>query len=129
MCLCLAVVKSNLSAAVRKKIGILFEGDSITDAQRNRKNVNDNGNEHGVGYPSLITSLLSYLNPMVQIQVTNRALAGSTIFDVIHPGRLAAQVSHYKPSVLSFYAGVNDVWFEVLHNATIAWDVLEKEMR
>ena len=50
---------------------LLFQGDSVTDCQRNRENDNEVGNS----YVSIIKEYLSKYN----IKVINRAIAGNRV--------------------------------------------------
>ena len=55
----------------------VFQGDSITDAGRNR----NNDNERGVGYPTLVAASMGYKFPG-EFRFINRGVSGDRIVDV-----------------------------------------------
>ena len=85
---------------------ILFQGDSITDAERDRENPGDMGR----GYPLLVRSELGYEQPGVY-EFLNRGMSGNRIVDIY--GRIKVDIINLKPDVMSLLIGVNDVWHEV----------------
>lgn len=85
---------------------ILFQGDSITDAGRDR--MNDAG--VGVGYPLLVKAALGYEAPAVH-EFINRGISGNRIVDLY--ARIKADILNVKPDVMSILIGVNDVWHEM----------------
>ena len=84
---------------------ILFQGDSITDADRNRQWDIDLGK----GYPQLVSGTLSYESPGCY-QFTNRGISGNRIVDVY--ARIKCDLINLKPDVVSILVGVNDVGHE-----------------
>lgn len=56
---------------------ILFQGDSITDAGRDRQNFSN----LGIGYPTLVKAELGFENPEV-FDFQNRGIGGNRIVDV-----------------------------------------------
>ena len=84
---------------------ILFQGDSITDADRAR----DNNDYLGRGYPALIKSTLNYEEPQ-KYEFVNRGVSGNRIVDLY--ARLKSDIINIKPDVMSILIGVNDVWHE-----------------
>lgn len=85
---------------------ILFQGDSITDAGRDR--MNDAG--IGVGYPLLVKAVLGYEAP-AEHEFINRGISGNRIVDLY--ARIKADILNIKPDVMSILIGVNDVWHEL----------------
>lgn len=85
---------------------ILFQGDSITDAERDRENSGDMGR----GYPLLVRSELGCAQPGVY-EFINRGISGNRIVDIY--GRIKVDIINLKPDVMSLLIGVNDVWHEV----------------
>lgn len=89
---------------------IVFYGDSITDAGRDR-NANANLNL-GHGYAAFVTGRLSILNPEKD-KFYNRGISGNRIVD------LYAQINgvlNLEPDVISILIGVNDVWHKFSSN-------------
>ncbi|MBR3844831.1 MAG: SGNH/GDSL hydrolase family protein [Clostridia bacterium] len=85
---------------------ILFQGDSITDCNRNRA---DNGSM-GVGYPLLVKSKLS-LEKGKEYEFVNRGISGNRISDVY--ARIKMDLINLAPDYMSILIGVNDVWHEI----------------
>lgn len=85
---------------------ILFQGDSITDADRSRT---DNG-RLGIGYPLLVEASLGFDEP-AQHQFLNRGISGNRIVDVY--ARIKCDIINLAPDVMSILIGVNDVWHEL----------------
>lgn len=83
----------------------LFQGDSITDAGRNRENDAARGN----GYPTLVSAELLFDYPG-QFETINRGISGNRIVDLY--ARMKKDILHLRPDYLSILIGVNDVWHE-----------------
>ena len=56
---------------------ILFQGDSITDAERAR----ENDGSLGLGYPLLVSAELGFKNPQ-KYEFINKGIAGNRIVDL-----------------------------------------------
>ncbi len=104
---------------------ILFYGDSITDASRNRACQGDmiSPSGLGTGYVNAISSELIYSNPN-EYQVINTGISGNRIVDLY--ARIKADCWNYKPDLISILIGVNDVWHEVGHQNGVELDRFEK---
>lgn len=85
---------------------ILFQGDSITDAGRNR----ENDRETGRGYPTLVMGRLGYDEPG-KYEFFNRGVSGNRVVDLY--ARIKIDLLNLKPDYLSILIGVNDVWHEI----------------
>jgi acyl-CoA thioesterase I len=83
---------------------ILFYGDSITDAGRNRDDLASLGN----GYVNLIAAGLLARFPGWNLKITNKGISGNRVFDL--ESRLEADVLALKPTVVSIMIGINDTW-------------------
>ena len=90
---------------------ILFQGDSITDAGRNREH--DGFMCTGMGYPAYVSARLGLDNPG-DFQFYNRGISGNRIVDVY--ARIKSDIINLKPDYMSILIGVNDVWHEFSHN-------------
>ena len=88
---------------------ILFQGDSITDADRSRQD----HSRLGVGYPRLVEASLGFDEPN-QHEFMNRGISGNRIVDLY--ARIKADIINLKPDLMSILIGVNDVWHEVGEN-------------
>ena len=87
-----------------KKIKILFQGDSITDAGRDRANVHNLGG----GYPKYAAELIRAAYPEIEFEFFNLGISGnrtSQLFDRLYTDAIALE-----PDIVSVLIGVNDVW-------------------
>ncbi len=85
---------------------ILFQGDSITDAGRDR----ENESSLGTGYSFLASASLGYECPG-EYKCINKGISGNRITDVY--ARIKSDILNLKPDVMSLLIGVNDVWHEL----------------
>ena len=85
---------------------ILFQGDSITDADRSR----EKDYKLGCGYPHLVEASLGFDAPG-EYEFFNRGISGNRIVDLY--ARIKRDLINLAPDVLSILIGVNDVWHEV----------------
>ena len=90
---------------------ILFQGDSITDAGRNREH--DGFMCTGMGDPAYVSARLGLDNPG-DFQFYNRGISGNRIVDVY--ARIKSDIINLKPDYMSILIGVNDVWHEFSYN-------------
>ena len=77
---------------------LLFQGDSITDCNRNRENPND----LGFGYVQKIQAALP------NHVVINRGISGNRTIDLLM--RWQTDTIDLKPDILSIFIGINEVW-------------------
>ena len=84
---------------------ILFQGDSITDADRSR----EKDYKLGCGYPHLVEATLGFQAPG-EYEFLNRGISGNRIVDLY--ARIKKDLINLAPDVLSILIGVNDVWHE-----------------
>lgn len=85
---------------------ILFQGDSITDAGRDRELFYDLGK----GYPNLVAGRLG-LDAPGQYRFLNRGVSGDRVVDIY--ARMKKDILNLKPDYMSLLVGVNDVWHEL----------------
>ena len=103
-------------AAQQERAGqvILFQGDSITDASRNRMVLEPNvARALGTGYPLLVASELLKARPNRGYRFLNRGISGNKVPDLAQ--RWASDTIALKPDVLSILIGVNDYWHHLLN--------------
>ena len=84
----------------------VFQGDSITDAGRNR----DNDDYRGNGYPTFVAGRLGADHPG-EIRFLNRGVSGDRVVDI--NSRIRRDLINLKPDYLSILIGINDVWHEL----------------
>lgn len=97
----------------------LFQGDSITDADRQR----GNDNNYGYGYPNLLAAELLKNRPH-EFNFINRGISGNRIVDVY--ARMKADIINLKPDYMSILIGVNDVWHELADKNGVCAEKFEK---
>lgn len=91
---------------------VLFQGDSITDAGRNRNSKGPNDAAGlGRGYPYLLAGALLADHPKAQLKVYNRGISGNKVPDLAK--RWQEDALALKPSLLSILIGVNDIWHKL----------------
>lgn len=100
-------------------IKFLFQGDSITDAGRDR----DNEANYGYGYPNLVASELLCDYPG-KYEFINLGISGNRIVDLY--ARIKSDIINIKPDYLSILIGVNDVWHELNEQNGVAAVKYEK---
>lgn len=101
---------------------ILFQGDSITDAGRNREDFFG----MGVGYPNLVKATLGTEKPGAY-EFLNRGVSGNRIVDLY--ARIKLDFLNLKPDVASIYVGVNDVWHELSRQNGVSTEKFERIYR
>ena len=82
---------------------VLFQGDSITDAKRDRSI-----DSLGTGYVYIAASLFSALYPEKQVRFMNRGISGNRVVDL--QDRWEEDCLNLQPDVLSIMIGINDCW-------------------
>ena len=93
---------------------MLFQGDSITDAHRDKKKLADRPNNPralGDGYPFLIASQLLREQPTKKLKFFNRGISGNKVPDL--QKRWKKDCLDIKPNLLSILVGVNDMWHKM----------------
>ena len=83
---------------------ILFQGDSVTDAGRDKRNYYDLGN----GYPKYAAELIAKAYPHKDIEFINLGISGNRtdqLFDRLYKDAIA-----FQPDIISILIGINDVW-------------------
>ncbi|MBQ9984812.1 MAG: SGNH/GDSL hydrolase family protein [Oscillospiraceae bacterium] len=98
---------------------ILFQGDSITDAGRNR----ERDDMRGRGYATMVSGELGLAYPE-QYEFLNRGISGNRILDVY--ARIKADIINLRPDYMSLLIGVNDVWHEFIGHNGVSTDKFEK---
>lgn len=82
---------------------ILFTGDSITDAGRDKYDFHSLA-----GYSKIISDYLQLFYPHLNISVFNRGISGDTTAMLLQ--RTEKDIADTNPSIVSVLIGINDVW-------------------
>ncbi len=97
------------------RLTLVFQGDSITDAFRNRATYYPNNMQGmGNGYVHHIVTHLMGTHPTTQWQCYNRGISGNKVFQLAE--RWEDDCLLLKPDVLSVLIGVNDFWHTLTNN-------------
>ena len=83
---------------------IIFQGDSITDAGRDKRNYHNLGN----GYPKYAAEHIREALPEVDFEFINFGIGGNRtcqLFDRLYEDGIA-----FEPDVISILIGINDIW-------------------
>lgn len=101
--------KGNKYPIFGKDSTILFQGDSITDAGRDKeKELPNNARSFGLGYAFLAASTLLNELPKQNLTTYNRGISGNKVYQLAD--RWQKDCLDLKPDVLSILIGVNDYW-------------------
>jgi lysophospholipase L1-like esterase len=125
------IVTSGAAAADNKSAWrpgdkILFQGDSITDANRGPESTPDAGLGHG--YVHLVAARLSADHPASRLVVVNRGVSGDEIHDLVH--RWKRDTIALRPEILSILVGINDTAAEMpLHEFEAAYATLLEQTK
>jgi len=88
---------------------VLFQGDSITDAGREKvKELPNNPASFGSGYAFLAASALLNALPEKSLTIYNRGISGNKVYQLAE--RWKKDCLELNPDVLSILIGVNDYW-------------------
>lgn len=105
---------------------ILFYGDSITDASRNRTVDDSDRSALGNGFVMQTAGRL-YEKSLSDYEIINRGISGNRIVDLY--ARVKMDFWNLKPDLVSILIGVNDVWHEVNRQNGVELDRFEKFYR
>ena len=95
---------------------ILFIGDSITDANRDKTDPTDLGE----GYVSLLAEKLRPLYENMSFTFVNKGVSGNRIFDIAE--RLESDCIAENPDIVILFEGINDVWHKYSHGIELDLD-------
>ncbi len=104
---------------------IVFDGDSITDAGRDRNDFDS----YGFGYVALVIEHLQTHHANLELQFLNRGVGGDTTRNLLM--RFDRDIVAHKPDWVSMAIGVNDVWrfFDDRPNDAVLIDEFEANYR
>ena len=102
---------------------ILFQGDSITDAGRNREEATG----LGTGYAMMAASRMQALHPGLGLTFVNKGISGNRAVDLAE--RWQRDCLDLKPDWVSILIGVNDCWRRYDANDPTPAEFFEKSYR
>ena len=94
-----------MAGLIEQRATVLFQGDSITDAGRDRENSSDMGR----GYAMIASAWFSALNPEKQVTFLNRGIGGDRVKDL--KARWQEDCLALEPTWVSIMIGINDTGF------------------
>jgi lysophospholipase L1-like esterase len=108
---------------------VLFQGDSITDAGRDRKR-EDSANDAralGTGYAFLAASQLLNERAGAGLKIYNRGISGNKVFQLAE--RWDKDCIALQPDLVSILIGVNDIWHKLNGQYDGTVEVYERDYR
>lgn len=94
---------------VKKNSVILFQGDSITDAGRDKADVNCNSQgQLGYGYSLFTATDMLVKHADKQLKIYNKGISGNKVYQL--RDRWEIDCLSLMPDVVSILIGVNDYW-------------------
>ena len=107
---------------------IVFQGDSITDAGRNKQHQEaNNSGSLGRGYAGLIAAELLGTHPQQNWQCYNRGISGHKVHQLA--ARWQEDCLDLEPDVLSILIGVNDFWHTLTNDYKGTVDIYDRDLR
>lgn len=108
---------------IGRSMKILFQGDSITDAGRNREDPHDLGE----GYPKYAAAYIQSAYPRGNFEFLNLGISGNQTLDLVN--RLQSDFVDVQPDMVSILIGINDVWHHAEDKSWISHDTFEARYR
>ncbi len=102
---------------------LLFQGDSITDADRDRNDPHELGN----GYPKYAAKFLKEKFPEKDIEFIDLGISGNQTIDLVN--RLQSDFVDIQPDVVSILIGVNDTWHRAEKREWLSDEKFEENYR
>ena len=106
-----------------KKIKLLFQGDSITDAGRDYNDYHD----LGAGYPKYAAKYLAEKYPDIDFEFIDLGISGNQTINLVE--RLQKDFVDIMPDVISILIGINDVWHHANDKSWIPDAIFEERYR
>ena len=102
---------------------ILFQGDSVTDACRDRSNTSDMGD----GYPRYASAMIQDAYSSVDFEFVNLGIGGNRTENLV--ARLESDFVDIHPDIVSIMIGINDVWHRYSHGIMTTDEDIERNYR
>ena len=108
---------------------VLFQGDSITDSGRDKRNRNNAHDSRalGNGYVLLAASEMLDKYCRAEPKIYNRGISGNKVFQLAE--RWDTDCIDLKPDIVSILVGVNDYWHVSKHGYKGTVETYEKDYR
>lgn len=102
---------------------VLFQGDSITDAGRDRNDYHNLGE----GYPLYAAKYIAEEMPECEFEFIDLGISGNQTIDLVN--RLQSDFIDIQPDVVSILIGVNDTWHRAHNRKWLGNDAFEANYR
>ncbi len=102
---------------------ILFQGDSLTECNRDKSNPDDLGN----GYVAVAAARLSAMFPQLDLTFINRGVSGDRTWELLK--RWQEDTIDIQPDIMTLMIGVNDTWRRYDNNDPTSVEDYEKNLR
>lgn len=102
---------------------ILFQGDSITDADRNRDDIHQLGN----GYPKYAAKYITDYFDGMDFEFIDLGISGNQTKDLV--ARLQSDFIDVQPDIVSILIGINDTWHHASDKSWIPDEKFEENYR
>ncbi|PZG01921.1 hypothetical protein C1I99_04860 [Micromonospora deserti] len=102
---------------------MLFIGDSITDADRDRHHAEDLGR----GYAMMASAWFTARHPQHRVTFRNRGVSGDRVRDL--RARWDTDCLQLAPQVVSVLIGINDTWRRYRHGDPTSVDEFARDYR
>ena len=112
-----------MAPLIKTNAVVLFQGDSITDAGRDR---NDPANL-GTGYAMMAAAWFSAKFPSLNVKWANRGISGDRVKDL--RGRWDEDARQLGPTWVSILIGINDTWRAFDENDPTSIDGYYEDLR
>jgi lysophospholipase L1-like esterase len=120
--------KAKKQLSLPSKGVVLFQGDSITDAGREKvKELPNNGSSFGGGYAFIAAAAILDLYSALELSVYNRGISGNKVYQLAD--RWQKDCLDLKPDLLSILIGINDYWHMRNGNYTGTIETYETDFR
>ncbi len=106
-----------------KYLKVLFQGDSITDAGRDRSDFHNLGS----GYPFYAAKYIKERHPETDFEFINLGISGDQTKDLVQ--RLQKDFIDIDPDIISIHIGVNDTWHYAAAREWLSNDRFEDNYR
>ncbi len=120
---------TNPGRGIKDGATVLFQGDSITDAgrDRNRENNANDARALGAGYALFTASQLLADRADAGLKIYNRGISGNKVFQLAE--RWDKDCIALKPNVVSILIGVNDLWHTLNGKYNGTPEIYERDYR
>ena len=102
---------------------ILFQGDSLTECNRDKANPLDLGN----GYVAVASKLVAEVFPDIEFTFINRGVSGDRTWNLLE--RWQEDTIDIQPDIMTLMIGVNDTWRRYDMNDPTSVEDYEKNLR